>query len=231
MFLISKCRGDWDLGLCTTSVFAFGESQRNDKIRFFLRWNTFFFRKSPLRLGYLPQPPTSHDKAPDKLSWHFQHDTIVTWWHQICPYPYISTALLLAHYLWCMIWYQCFDVRRAIGNTSCLPHACTTLHDTTSHPFHTARSCFTLPVACVFLHSLHHLKGHALTRLFFTSSCMAFAWAVLFWIFVCFFPCSLQFNSHLFLSPIGARTLKMPVPYPPPWLSFVFLHLVGWVSG
>jgi len=25
-----------------------------------------------------------------------------------------------------------------------------------------------------------------------------------------------QFNSHLFLSPIGARTLKMPVPYPPP---------------
>jgi len=27
---------------------------------------------------------------------------------------------------------------------------------------------------------------------------------------------SVQFNSHLFLSPIGARTLKMPVPYPPP---------------
>jgi len=23
-------------------------------------------------------------------------------------------------------------------------------------------------------------------------------------------------QSHLFLSPIGARTLKMPVPYPPP---------------
>jgi len=23
-------------------------------------------------------------------------------------------------------------------------------------------------------------------------------------------------HSHLFLSPIGARTLKMPVPYPPP---------------
>jgi len=25
-----------------------------------------------------------------------------------------------------------------------------------------------------------------------------------------------QFNSHLFLSPIWARTLKMPIPYPPP---------------
>jgi len=27
---------------------------------------------------------------------------------------------------------------------------------------------------------------------------------------------SVQFNSHLFLSPIWAWTLKMPVPYPPP---------------
>ena len=27
---------------------------------------------------------------------------------------------------------------------------------------------------------------------------------------------SVQFNSHLFSSPIGARTLKMPVPYSPP---------------
>jgi len=27
---------------------------------------------------------------------------------------------------------------------------------------------------------------------------------------------SVQLNSHLFLSPIGARTLKMPVPYSPP---------------
>ena len=52
MFLISKCRGDWDLGLCTTSVLAFGEPQRNGKIRFFLRRNTFFFRKSPLRCGF-----------------------------------------------------------------------------------------------------------------------------------------------------------------------------------
>jgi len=35
----------------------------------------------------------------------------------------------------------------------------------------------------------------------------------------CFFSfdlSSVQFNSHLFVSPIGARTLKMPVPYSPP---------------
>jgi len=46
-----KCRGDQDLGLWTTSRLAFGEPQRNDKFRFFLRRNTFFFRKSPLRCG------------------------------------------------------------------------------------------------------------------------------------------------------------------------------------
>ena len=43
MFLISKCRGDWGLGLCTTSVLAFGKSQHNGKIRFFLRQKKFFF--------------------------------------------------------------------------------------------------------------------------------------------------------------------------------------------
>jgi len=43
MFLISKCRGDQDLGLCTTSVLAKREPQRNGKIRFFLCRNTFFF--------------------------------------------------------------------------------------------------------------------------------------------------------------------------------------------
>ena len=42
MFLISKCRGDRDLGLCITSVLAFAELMRNGKIRFFLRQNTFF---------------------------------------------------------------------------------------------------------------------------------------------------------------------------------------------
>jgi len=42
MFLISKCREDWDLGLCTTLVLALGEPKRNGKIRFFLRQKTFF---------------------------------------------------------------------------------------------------------------------------------------------------------------------------------------------
>jgi len=41
MFLISKCRGDWDLGLCTTSGLAFGEPQRSGDFReknVFRRW-------------------------------------------------------------------------------------------------------------------------------------------------------------------------------------------------
>jgi len=42
MLLISKCRGDSDLSVCTTSVLAFREPQRNGKIRFSLRRNTFF---------------------------------------------------------------------------------------------------------------------------------------------------------------------------------------------
>ena len=51
MFLISKCRGDWDLGLCTTSVLALGEPMRNGKIR---GKNVFRRRKNrilPLQFG------------------------------------------------------------------------------------------------------------------------------------------------------------------------------------
>jgi len=48
-FWISKCRGEWDLGPCKTSWLAFEEPQFNGKIRFFLRRNTFFFWKLPLR--------------------------------------------------------------------------------------------------------------------------------------------------------------------------------------
>jgi len=46
MFLISKCRGDWNLGLCPASVLAFAEPLRSSKIRFFLRRNMFFPRIS-----------------------------------------------------------------------------------------------------------------------------------------------------------------------------------------
>jgi len=51
MFLLSKCRGDWDLGLCTTSGLAFGGSQRSGDFR-----GKPVFRRSknrilPLRCG------------------------------------------------------------------------------------------------------------------------------------------------------------------------------------
>jgi len=52
MFLISKCRGDQDLGLCTTSGLAFGEPQRNDKFRFFLHRNAFFFSEVATALRF-----------------------------------------------------------------------------------------------------------------------------------------------------------------------------------
>jgi len=72
VFLISKCRADWDLGLCTTSGLAFGEPQRNGKIRFFLRQNTFPPRILPLRCG---STNTSTEVAHKLRSWsplHFE---------------------------------------------------------------------------------------------------------------------------------------------------------------
>jgi len=39
---------------------------------------------------------------------------------------------------------------------------------------------------------------------------------------------SVQFNSHLFLSPIGARTLKMPVPY---YCYYIFLLILACAHG
>jgi len=51
MFLITKCIGDRDLGLCTTSILAFGEPQRNGDFR---KKNVFRCRKNrnlPLRCG------------------------------------------------------------------------------------------------------------------------------------------------------------------------------------
>ena len=51
MFLISKCRGDWDLGGCTFWLHAKREPLRNAKFRFFLLAKHVFFWKSPLRSG------------------------------------------------------------------------------------------------------------------------------------------------------------------------------------
>jgi len=52
MFLISKCRGDWDR-LCTFWVLAKRESLRIAQFQFFLRAKHVFFWKSPLRSGSL----------------------------------------------------------------------------------------------------------------------------------------------------------------------------------
>ena len=51
MFLISKYRGHWHLGLCTFWVLAKRELPCYVKFRFFLRARHAFFRKSPQRCG------------------------------------------------------------------------------------------------------------------------------------------------------------------------------------
>jgi len=53
MFLASKCRGVWDLGLCTFWVLAKRKPLRNAKFRCFLRAKHIFFLKSPLCSGSL----------------------------------------------------------------------------------------------------------------------------------------------------------------------------------
>jgi len=50
---ISKCRGEWDLGLCTTSLLANRMPSRLGKFWPILQPNTFFNRKSPPRIGIL----------------------------------------------------------------------------------------------------------------------------------------------------------------------------------
>jgi len=50
-FLISKCRRDWYLGLCTFWVLSFINLLSDGKIRFFLRAKRVFFRKSLLLSG------------------------------------------------------------------------------------------------------------------------------------------------------------------------------------
>jgi len=88
MFLISKCRGDRDLGLYTTSVLAKREPQRNGKIRFFLRRNTFFPRILPLRCGSLfASTKVVHRPG----SWSPLHFDIRNIW-QICSGKWFPSA-------------------------------------------------------------------------------------------------------------------------------------------
>jgi len=53
MFLMSKCKGHWNLGSCPTSVLAKRELLRNVKCWLFLKVKHVFFRKSPFRSGSL----------------------------------------------------------------------------------------------------------------------------------------------------------------------------------
>jgi len=71
MFLISKCRGDLDLGLCTISELALEEPKRNGKIRFFLRRNTFFSSEFPLRFGSSSASPEVVHRPRSKSPLHF----------------------------------------------------------------------------------------------------------------------------------------------------------------
>jgi len=52
-FIMSKYKGDWDLGLCTFCVLAFADPLSDGKIWFFLRADRVFFRKSHLLSGSL----------------------------------------------------------------------------------------------------------------------------------------------------------------------------------
>jgi len=45
MFLMSKCKGDWDLGRCTFWVFAKRETLHHAKFRFFLRSKQVFLTR------------------------------------------------------------------------------------------------------------------------------------------------------------------------------------------
>ena len=75
MFLISKCRGDRDLGMCTTSVLTFGESQRSGKIQVFLRQNTFFFRILPFGAGRSQEKRRNRKERMGKFSMKY----VVNW--------------------------------------------------------------------------------------------------------------------------------------------------------
>ena len=65
MFRISKCRGDLDLGLCTTSVLAFEDPQRNGKIR---GGNVFRRRKSDFAIALRISKRKYRNRAQTQIS-------------------------------------------------------------------------------------------------------------------------------------------------------------------
>ena len=61
VFLLSKCRGDWDRGLCTFWVLSCRELLRNDKIWFFLWPNTSFLKVvTAKRFSIRKYPKSAH---------------------------------------------------------------------------------------------------------------------------------------------------------------------------
>jgi len=80
MFLISKCRGDWHLGLCTTSGLALGEPQRSGDLR---EKNVFRRRKNrilQLRCGSPSASPEVVHRPRSQSPLHFDIRNI----YQIC---------------------------------------------------------------------------------------------------------------------------------------------------
>jgi len=105
MFLVSKCRGDSDLGLCTTSGLACGEPQRNDKIIFFLCRNTFFPQKSPLHLG---SPNASPEVVHRPRSYAGRTTKFAPvkslWFSNSLSEFFFPNSVLLCSFLWAVEW-------------------------------------------------------------------------------------------------------------------------------
>jgi len=92
MFLISKCRGDWVLDLCTTSVLALREPRHHGKIRFFLRRNTFFPRIFPSRISSQTSTEVVHKpRSQTRLSPEFAKSQRPSRWFS-SNYPRVAWA-------------------------------------------------------------------------------------------------------------------------------------------
>jgi len=79
MFLISKCRGDPDLGLCTTSGLAFGEPQRGGNFRgktVFRRRKKRIFKVLPSFILWCPHSnlfTSNKVSSSTRCAWYVRH--------------------------------------------------------------------------------------------------------------------------------------------------------------
>jgi len=117
-----------------------------ERTRFYCSTRIGLSLKPATRMEEASHVGMRHDnKEHDVLRWQNCRDT--TRRHQICPLSCTCSALLLAHYLCCIIQQRCFDACHTLGSASCIQRADTTLHDTILHRIHTARRSFALPIA------------------------------------------------------------------------------------